>query len=83
VLRRIFGPKREEKVKIRWRRRQNELHNLYPSPDIIRVTKLRRVRWAGHMARMIEMRNTYKILVGTPERKSPLGRTRQRLNNII
>jgi CTP synthase (UTP-ammonia lyase) len=62
-----------------WRRPHNEeLHNLYASPHIIRMIQSRRMRWAGHMARMGEMRNTYKILIGISEWKSPLGRHRHR-----
>jgi len=69
VLRRIPGPKREE-VAGGWRRLHNEeLRNLYASPYIIRVTKSRRVRWTGGVARMKEMINTYKILIGRPEGK--------------
>jgi hypothetical protein len=64
VLRRTFGPKREE-VAGGWRRLHNEeLHNLYTSPNIIRVTKSRRMRWARNVSRMGEMRNVYNILVG-------------------
>jgi hypothetical protein len=62
VLRRIFGPKRDE-VTGDWRK----LHNLYSSPNIIRMIKSRRTRWAGHIARMGEKRNAYRILVATPE----------------
>jgi hypothetical protein len=63
VMRRIFGPKREE-VAGGWRRLHNEeLHYLCVSPDIIMVTKSRRMRWAVHVARMIEMTKAYKILV--------------------
>jgi hypothetical protein len=70
MLRIICGPKREE-VAGGWRRLHNEeLHNLYASPDIIRGIKKRKVRWDRHVARMVEMRNTYKILVGKPEGKS-------------
>jgi hypothetical protein len=66
---RIFGRKREE-VAGNWRRLHNdELHNFYTSPNIIRVIKASRRRWAGHVARMAEMRNGYKILVGNPEGK--------------
>jgi hypothetical protein len=58
-----------------WRRLHNEeLHNLYASTNIIRVIKSRRMRWAGHVAHIGEIRNTYKILVGKPEGKRPLGR---------
>jgi hypothetical protein len=63
VLRRIFGPKRDE-VTGGWRKLHNEeLHNLYSSPSIIRMTKSRKMRWAGHVARMGEKRNAYRILV--------------------
>jgi hypothetical protein len=76
VLRRIFGPKRDE-VTGDWRKLHNEeLHNLYSSPNIIRMIKSRRIRWAGHAARMGETRNAYRILVGRPEGKRPLGRPR-------
>jgi hypothetical protein len=74
VLRRIFGPKRDE-VMEEWRRlHSGELHNLYSSPDIIRQIKLRRMRWVGHVAHMGEGRNVYRVLVGKPEGKSPLER---------
>jgi hypothetical protein len=53
-----------------WKLRNEELHNLYSSPNIIRIIKSRRMRWAGHVARMEETRNAYRILVGKPERKS-------------
>jgi hypothetical protein len=67
ALRRIFGPKRDE-VTGDWRKLHNEeFHNLYPSPNIIRMIKSRRMRWAGHVARMGEKRNTYRILVGKPK----------------
>jgi hypothetical protein len=67
VQRKIFGPKREE-VAGGWRRLHNEeLHNLYASPMIIRAIKSRRMRWAGHIARTIYVRSTYKILVGKRE----------------
>jgi hypothetical protein len=73
VLRRIFGPKRDE-VRGEWRKLHNEeLHDLY-SPSIIRIIKTRRMRWVGHVARMGEKRNVYKLLVGKPEGKRPLGR---------
>jgi hypothetical protein len=57
VLRRIFGPKRDEEL------HNEELHNLYSSPSIIRIIKSRRIRWVGHVARMGEKRNAYRILV--------------------
>jgi hypothetical protein len=75
VLRRIFGPKRD--VTEEWRKLHNEkLHNLYSSPSIIRIIKFRRIRWAGHASRMVEKRNVYRLLVGKPEGKRPLGRPR-------
>jgi hypothetical protein len=78
VLRRIFGPKRD-RVMRGWRKLLNEeRHNLYSSPSIIIIIKSRRMRWAGHVARMGEKRNVYKLLVGKPEGKRPLGRQRRR-----
>jgi hypothetical protein len=69
---RVFGPNMDEATGD-WRELHNvELHNLYPSPSIIRVIKPRGMRWAGHVARMGEKRNAYRILVGKPEGKSPL-----------
>jgi hypothetical protein len=77
VLRRIFGPKREEDRS--WRKLHNdELHSLYSSPNIVRVIKSRGMRWAEHVARMGEGRGVYKVLVGRPEGKRPLGRPRCR-----
>jgi hypothetical protein len=74
----LFGPKRDEEIR-GWRKLHNEeLHNLYCSPSIIRIIKLRRVRWAGHVARMGKKRNAYRILVGKPEGKRPLGRPKYR-----
>jgi hypothetical protein len=83
VLRRIFGPKRDE-VTGEWRKLYNEeLHDLYSSPSIIRIMKSRRMRWEGHVARMGEKRNAYRLLVGKPEGRGPLGRPRRRwLDNI-
>jgi hypothetical protein len=78
VLRRIFGPKRD-KVTGGWRKLHNEeLRDLYSSPSIIRIFKSRRMRSVGHIARMGEKRNAYKLLVGTPEGKKPLERPRRR-----
>jgi hypothetical protein len=78
VLRRIFGPKRDEVTK-GWRKLQNEeLHGLYSSLSIIRVIKARRTRWAGHVACMGEVRGAYNILVGKLEGRRPLGRPRRR-----
>ena len=69
VLRRIFGPKRDE-VTGEWRKLHNEqLNDLYSSPNIVRVIKSRRMRWAGNVARMGERRGIYRVLVGKPERK--------------
>jgi hypothetical protein len=77
MLRRMFGPKRDG-VTGGWRKLHNELHNLYSSPSIIRITKSRRMRWAGHVAGTGEKRNVYRLLVGKPEGKRPLGRPRHR-----
>jgi hypothetical protein len=83
VPRRIFGPKRDE-VTGEWRRLHNkELHALYSSPSIIRVIKSRRLRWAGHVARMGERRGAYRALVGKHEGRRPLGRPRRRWENNI
>jgi hypothetical protein len=83
VLRRIFGPKRDE-VTGEWRKlHSEELHNLYSSPDIIKQVKSRRMRWAGHVASMGEERKVYKVLVGKPEGKTPLGRPRRRWEDGI
>jgi hypothetical protein len=83
VLRRIFGPKRDE-VTGEWRRLHNkELYALYSSSNIIRVIKLRRMRWAGHVARMGERRGAYRALVGKPEGRRPLGRARRRREDNI
>jgi hypothetical protein len=73
VSRRIFVPKRDG-VTGGWRKLHNEeLHNLYSSPSIIIIMKSRRMRWAGQVARMGETRNVYRLLVGKPEGKRPLG----------
>jgi hypothetical protein len=79
VLRGIFGPKRDG-VTGEWRRLHNneELNDLYSSPHIIWVNKSRRLRWAGHVARMGEGRGVYRILVESPEGRRPLGRLRHR-----
>jgi hypothetical protein len=82
VLRKIFGPKREEDGS--WRKSHNdELHSLYSSPNIVRVIKSRRMRWARHVARMGEGRGVYRVLVGKPEDKRPLGRPRRRWEDNI
>jgi hypothetical protein len=82
VLRRIFGPKRDE-VTGEKRKLHNELHILYSSPNIIRQIKSRRMRWAGHVARMGEERYVHRILMGKSEGKRPLGRPRRRWENGI
>jgi hypothetical protein len=83
VLRGIFGPKRDE-VTGEWRKLQSgELHNLYSSADIIRVIKSRRIRWAGHVARMEEERTVYRFLVGKLDGKRPLERSRRRWEDGI
>jgi len=82
VLSRIFGPRRDE-VTGEWRRLHNEeLNDLYCSPNIVRVIKWRRMRWTAHVARMGEERGVYRVLVGKPEGKSPLGRPRRRWVDI-
>jgi hypothetical protein len=82
VLRRIFGPKREEDGS--WIKLHNdELHSLYSSPNIVKVIKSRRMRWPGHVARMGEGRVAYRVLVGRPEGKRPLGRPRRRWEDSI
>jgi hypothetical protein len=80
---RIFGPKRDEVIGV-WRKLHNEeLHDLCSSPTIVRVIKSRRMRWAGHIARIGEGRGVYRVLVGKPEGKRPLGRPRHRwVDNI-
>jgi hypothetical protein len=78
VLRRIFGLKRDE-VTGGWRKLHNkEFRDLYSSPSIIRIIKLRKMRWTGHVARMGEKRNAYRLLVGKPDGKRPLERPRRR-----
>jgi hypothetical protein len=78
LLRGIFGPKRD-KVTGEWRKLHNEeLNDLYRSSNIVRVIKSRKMRRAGHVARMGEMRGAYRVLFGTPEEKRPLGRSRLR-----
>jgi len=83
VLRRIFRPRRDE-VKGEWRRLHNEeLNDLYSSPNIVRVIKPRRMRWAGHVPHMDEERGVYRVLVGKPEGRRTLGRRRRRwVDNI-
>jgi len=82
-MRRVFGPKRDD-VTGEWRKLHNEeLNDLYCSPNIVRVIKSRRMRWSGHVARMGERRGVYRVLVGKLEGKRPLGRPRRRLVDNI
>ena len=83
VLRKVFGPKRDE-VTGEWRKQHNEeLNDLYSLPNIVRVVKSRRMRWAGHVARMGEDKRVQRVLVGKPEGKGPLGRPRRRWEDNI
>jgi hypothetical protein len=83
VLKRTFGPKRDE-VTWEWRKLHNEeRHDLYSSPTIVWVIKSRRMRWAGHLAQMEEGRGVYRGLVGKPEGKRPLGCSRRRWEDNI
>jgi hypothetical protein len=80
---RVFGPKRDE-VTGEWRKLHNEeLNDLRSLPDIVRVVKWRRMRWAGHLARMGEDRGVHRVLVGKPEGKRPLERQRRRWEDNI
>jgi hypothetical protein len=82
-LRRIFVSKRDE-VTGEWRKLHNEdVHDRYCSPTILRVIKSRRLRWAGHVARMGEGSGVYRVLVGKPEGKRQLGRPRRRWEDNI
>jgi hypothetical protein len=83
VLRRVFGPK-SDKVTGEWRKLHNEeLKDLYSLPNIVRVVKSRRMRWAGHVACMREDRGVRRVLVGKPEGKRPLGRPKHRWDDNI
>ena len=83
MFRRIFVTKRDE-VTREWRKLHNEkLNDLYCSPNIVRMIKWRRIRWVGHVARMVERRDAYRVLVRRSKCKSPLGRpTCRREDNI-
>ena len=83
MLRRVFGPKRDE-VTGEWRKLHNEeLSDLYALPNIVRVVKSRRMKWLGHVAGMGEGRGVHRVLVGKPEGKRPLGRPRRRWEDNI
>jgi hypothetical protein len=83
VLRKIFGLKRAE-VTGEWRKLHNEeLNDLYCSPSIVRVVKSIRMRWAGHVARMSDRRDVFRVLMRKPEDKRPMGRPRRRWENNI
>ena len=83
VLRRVFGPKRDE-VTGEWKKLHNEeLRDLYSLPNIVRVVKSRRMRWVVHVARIGEVRGLHRVLVGKPEGKRPLGRPRRRWEDNI
>ena len=83
VLRRIFGPKRDGVTGEGRKLHNEELNDLYSSPNIVRGIKSRRIRWAGHVARMEEGRGVHKVLVGKPEGKRPLGRPRRKWEENI
>jgi len=83
VLKRVFGSKRDE-VTREWRKLHNEeRRDLYSLPNIVRVVKSRRIRWAGHVALMGDGRGVHRVLVGKPEGKRPLGRPRHRWEDNI
>jgi hypothetical protein len=83
VLRRVFGPKRDEVTGESRKLHNKELNNLYSSPSIVRVVKSRRMGWAGHVARMGEESGVHRVLVGKPEGKRPLGIPRRRWEDNI
>ena len=83
VLRRVFGPKRDEVTGECRILHNEELSDLYSLPNIVRVVKSRRMRWAGHVARMGEGGEVHRVLVGKPEGKRPLGRPRRRWEDNI
>jgi hypothetical protein len=78
VLRRVFGLKRNEVTRELGKLHNEELNDLYSSPNIVRVIKSRRIRWVGHVMHTGERKSVYRVLVGKPEGKRPLGRPRQR-----
>ena len=82
MLRRIFGLRRDEVTRESRKLRNEKLNDLYPSLNIVQVIKSRRLRWAGHVAHMGERRGIYRVLVGKPEEKRPLGLPSRREDNI-
>jgi len=83
VLRRVFGPKRDEVIGERRKLHNEELRDLYSLPNIVRVVKSRRMGWAGHVAHMGEGRGVHRVLVGKPEGRRPLGRPRRKWEDNI
>ena len=83
VLRRVFWPRGDEVTGETTKLHNEELTDLYCSPNIVRMIKLRRMRWVGHVARIGERRGVYRVLVGKPEGKRPLGRPRRRWDDNI
>jgi hypothetical protein len=83
VLRRVFGPKRDEMTGEWIKLHNEELNDLYSLPNIVQVVKSRRMRWAGHVARMGQERGVHRVLVGKPEGKRPLRRPRRRWEDNI
>ena len=79
----VFGPKRDEVIGETRKLHNEELSDLYPLLSIVRVVKSRRMRWVGHVARMVEGRGVHRVLVGKPEGKEPLGRPRRRWEDNI
>jgi len=79
----IFGPKRDKVTEELRKLHNEELNDLYSSPNIVRMIKSRRMKWAGHVARMEESRGVYRVLVWNPEGKRPLGRPRRRWEDNI
>jgi hypothetical protein len=83
VLRKVFGPKRDD-VTGKWRKLHNEeLNDLYSLHNIVQVVKSRRIKWAGHVARMGKDRDVHRVLLGKPEGKRPLGKPRRRWEDNI
>jgi hypothetical protein len=81
VLRKIFGPRRDEVTGELRKLHNEELKDLYSSPNIVWVIKLKIMRWEGYVARMRKKRDAYRVLVGKPERKRPLGRPKRKWEN--